>query len=326
MSVNDYGLGRRVSVDARDARYPVRRLLEETPPALPVVKHWRTDLGPSSAEFGIIAMANEMCPALLIQSGRGQPVEEADVESLPREALHACTYCGRAFPRTPEYFGKHKRKPDGLRSECRECTRAINRASQERLQGETPNGEPCTCRKCGGIFPRTSEYFIRHSQTRDGLRSLCHECKRTMDRQYGNTHKEAIAAYNKERYHAAIPLERARYQKYYANPAARAAARQRAREWRKNNPERRSLQTHERRARMRGLMAQRVPASFAAQHKDDPCHYCGGEANSWDHVIPLSRGGAHALENLVRACLSCNMRKKHRTPEEFAAYLRKDQP
>lgn len=35
-----------------------------------------------------------------------------------------------------------------------------------------------------------------------------------------------------------------------------------------------------------------------------------------DHVVPQSRGGADAWDNLVVACLRCNIRKGNRTPDE----------
>ena len=41
------------------------------------------------------------------------------------------------------------------------------------------------------------------------------------------------------------------------------------------------------------------------------CVYCGVlcEILEQDHVVPLSRGGKHILENVVPACRSCNARK-----------------
>ena len=50
------------------------------------------------------------------------------------------------------------------------------------------------------------------------------------------------------------------------------------------------------------------------------CQYCGrhlsGAQLSLDHVIPRSRGGQTTWENVVCACLSCNVRKGGRTPRE----------
>jgi len=55
---------------------------------------------------------------------------------------------------------------------------------------------------------------------------------------------------------------------------------------------------------------------------DNTCAYCGespeeGELLEIEHLIPLSRGGYHRLENVVPACPSCNKRKGSMTYEEF---------
>jgi hypothetical protein len=51
------------------------------------------------------------------------------------------------------------------------------------------------------------------------------------------------------------------------------------------------------------------------------CTYCGSDGNGTplhcDHVLPKSRGGKSTPDNLVAACLSCNSRKRTRTPEEW---------
>jgi 5-methylcytosine-specific restriction endonuclease McrA len=47
------------------------------------------------------------------------------------------------------------------------------------------------------------------------------------------------------------------------------------------------------------------------------CAYCGGAANTIDHVLPRSRGGQDTWENLVACCLRCNNAKSDRTPGEM---------
>jgi 5-methylcytosine-specific restriction endonuclease McrA len=42
------------------------------------------------------------------------------------------------------------------------------------------------------------------------------------------------------------------------------------------------------------------------------CVYCGKAATSIDHVIPRSRGGRHAWDNVVSACRRCNHVKADR--------------
>lgn len=52
------------------------------------------------------------------------------------------------------------------------------------------------------------------------------------------------------------------------------------------------------------------------------CGYCGGSANTIDHVLPRSRGGQDSWENLVACCLKCNNLKGDKTPGEMGWTLR----
>ncbi len=54
------------------------------------------------------------------------------------------------------------------------------------------------------------------------------------------------------------------------------------------------------------------------------CQYCGGPAESLDHITPRSRGGDHTWENVVACCRSCNVKKGNRTPDESGFALRTD--
>ncbi len=49
------------------------------------------------------------------------------------------------------------------------------------------------------------------------------------------------------------------------------------------------------------------------------CQYCGNRFKKWeltlDHVIPRSVGGRSTWENLVLACVPCNVRKGSRLPD-----------
>ncbi|MCH9768856.1 MAG: HNH endonuclease [Actinomycetia bacterium] len=63
----------------------------------------------------------------------------------------------------------------------------------------------------------------------------------------------------------------------------------------------------------------RVPMTRAAlMHRDRfRCAYCGAKADTVDHVVPRSRGGAHSWENCVAACSGCNHRKADRLLTEL---------
>jgi len=53
---------------------------------------------------------------------------------------------------------------------------------------------------------------------------------------------------------------------------------------------------------------------------NNQCQYCGRKFPtselSLDHVIPRSQGGQSVWENVVCACVSCNVRKGGRTPKQ----------
>jgi 5-methylcytosine-specific restriction endonuclease McrA len=51
------------------------------------------------------------------------------------------------------------------------------------------------------------------------------------------------------------------------------------------------------------------------------CQYCGAAAENLDHVVPRSRGGAHAWDNVVAACRRCNSRKENRMIDEVGLRL-----
>mgnify|MGYP001054945071 CR=1 FL=1 len=53
------------------------------------------------------------------------------------------------------------------------------------------------------------------------------------------------------------------------------------------------------------------------------CHYCGGSANTADHVIPVSKGGSNNLDNLVSCCLSCNSTRQDRDRVRLKYWNRK---
>jgi 5-methylcytosine-specific restriction endonuclease McrA len=50
------------------------------------------------------------------------------------------------------------------------------------------------------------------------------------------------------------------------------------------------------------------------------CQYCGKKFStselSIDHVLPTSRGGKTTWDNVVCACVKCNVKKGGRTPRE----------
>ena len=60
------------------------------------------------------------------------------------------------------------------------------------------------------------------------------------------------------------------------------------------------------------------------QRDGHACQYCGyrGDQLSIDHVLPRSRGGPDTWENVITACIRCNVGKGNRTPREAQMTMR----
>ena len=70
-----------------------------------------------------------------------------------------------------------------------------------------------------------------------------------------------------------------------------------------------------------------VPFSRANVYARDDhrCQYCGDRFTpgqlTFDHVVPVARGGHKGWDNIVTCCIPCNRRKGDRVPEEAGLRL-----
>lgn len=62
---------------------------------------------------------------------------------------------------------------------------------------------------------------------------------------------------------------------------------------------------------------EKITRSSRTYQSNVPCHFCGDRANTRDHLVPRSRGGAKISNNIVPACQACNGMKGASTKEEF---------
>jgi 5-methylcytosine-specific restriction endonuclease McrA len=104
-------------------------------------------------------------------------------------------------------------------------------------------------------------------------------------------------------------------------PENQQLARERSRAWRIANPQRRSEQAGRRNALKRSGQAIRIPMELLEAklaYWGWRCWIagpnCTGDPEQWDHVKPLSKGGAHLLANLRPACQPCNFGKRAQWP------------
>jgi 5-methylcytosine-specific restriction endonuclease McrA len=164
-----------------------------------------------------------------------------------------------------------------------------------------------TCPCCSADLPL--EAFRVNRANRMGRTARCRECLTAKDRAYNETPERKAMEYVRARTPEARAKQRAR-------DAARMAEQ--------------SAKKSRRRARLRGATLEPFSTADLYAHWDDAgyyaCYWCdapftGTEPIHEDHVFPLSKGGAHALSNLVPSCAPCNRRKYNKDPYDFAREL-----
>lgn len=106
---------------------------------------------------------------------------------------------------------------------------------------------------------------------------------------------------------------RATYARYRQDRVAASVA------WARANPQARAVISNQHRARRRtwidtnpgGVGVTTRDWIRMIRHYRNQCAYCGGNTGGihMDHVIPVSRGGRHAIGNVLPACQTCNLTK-----------------
>ena len=153
-----------------------------------------------------------------------------------------------------------------------------------------------TCTKCGEV--KALDEFHRMGCDRDGRARRCRACMAPART------REEVAAYNAQ---------------YYAANQEKCKAT--CARWREANPGWWRASVANYRARKQNAPGRGVTP---AQHQEvlestgGLCAYCGKKRRlTVDHIVPLAEGGAHDVDNLAPACLSCNSSKSAKPLDEW---------
>jgi len=177
-----------------------------------------------------------------------------------------------------------------------------------------------SCVRCSTIKPL--DEFTIDARRKDGRNVYCRSCTRERNRESYERNKANEA----ERKRIAYQQNRDRF--LQRNRAWRDANRDREREQHKAyyraNPDVFLRSRANRREAIEAAAKFRITSrdlERALRRHGGRCVYCGmtfGEIRvTWDHVIPVARGGAHGIGNLVPACQRCNSSKGKRTVTEW---------
>lgn len=171
-----------------------------------------------------------------------------------------------------------------------------------------------TCSKCN--IKKSLEDFPKNIRCFEGREFKCKACnqlsRRTPER-IANQKRLTALHYqeNKEIY-----LDRQAI-RYLSDPEKFRAY---GRQYQKDHPEVYKASRHKRRAKIRSCEINDLTSEQVSLLLDNFkfCIYCSSkEMLSIDHVIPISRGGANTLSNLVVACKKCNNSKRARDVNDF---------
>lgn len=200
-----------------------------------------------------------------------------------------------------------------------------------------------TCTQCNETKEETA--FHKQTRSKDGYSNTCKLCKSAIDKKYRENNKEAIKTKNieyrknnkekiakrqRKQYHEATSeeVEKRREAKRKYRQNAPEEVKQRKKEYDKKYfaSEAGKITTmksiHKRRAQKLSSEDGTVTSQALDKLKEEQsyqCKYCKCELDfsakgqvHLDHVIPLSKGGAHSITNVVWSCASCNLKKSNK--------------
>ncbi len=198
------------------------------------------------------------------------------------------------------------------------------------------------CTKCGCTKPATLGFFPAEKRNRSGLRNQCRACQSVYNRNYfpkwyANGGREIHSAAHRLWVEANPESIRVFHKRYDQSEKGRQRAKRQAQsekrrewtaKWRKGRPPTENDRSRRRRytARKRGAAGSHTAEEIIQMYEDQDgiCAYCECSLDSTyhvDHMIPLSRAGGNAWDNLAVTCAACNMSKGNQTTEEFWALL-----
>lgn len=183
----------------------------------------------------------------------------------------------------------------------------------------------CRDEKPAGEFNRdTSAHPTSH-----GYKMPCKACQRAgravRAKAYRARHPERVKDVLAKWLAKNPTYERDRGRRRYAtDPVYRERTQAAAREWMKAHPEYARAAAKLRRARLAGAACDLTVDDARAVFEDYSglCVYCLAPATTLDHVVPISKGGAHTRDNLVPACKRCNSAKHDKSLLVFLATRR----
>lgn len=222
-----------------------------------------------------------------------------------------CTKCGNEYPATTDFFYKHSGMKDGLRPNCKICSKKdfdnwsknnSKRIYETNLKWKTSNPD------------KVKNYQAEWKRNNP-------ERKRELDRLYRERNRDDIR--KRQRSWSAENRDSVRESKKkycQENPEKITEAK---RKWKREHPESDREHSKHRRARKMNAEGKHTTQEILNLFREQGgyCFHCGTDlipiGYHEDHWIPLSRGGSDQIENIRLLCQPCNQRKHNKLPCEW---------
>jgi 5-methylcytosine-specific restriction endonuclease McrA len=162
------------------------------------------------------------------------------------------------------------------------------------------------CVQCGQLGIRLD--FHKHPGYKDGRHPHCKRCRKGNRRErYWNNREENLA--RNRRWNHDHPEKINEYRERY----------------KRRHPDRVEMSAASRQQRITETHTGPISYDEVLRISESICYLCnqaiGHEDISFDHIIPLSRGGTDTEDNIKPAHLACNLYKGTRTVDELKARI-----
>ncbi len=171
------------------------------------------------------------------------------------------------------------------------------------------------CHTCNVEKPLGEFSVAKHH--RDGRQSSCKLCSKAYFKGWRNKDKEKYLIRSRKYNSKRKEKQKIWAKKYYEEN--KEEIKRKTREYQIRNRERVNFYASKRENKKREIRADLTLEQWEILKRifNNRCVYCGKHTQRLekDHIIPLSKGGAFTLHNIVPACRSCNAKKNVNLPE-----------
>lgn len=190
-----------------------------------------------------------------------------------------------------EQFGKCKGRPDGRHPTCKECRREYARQNRDKIAEYKRS-----------YYLNNKDKILESQKMRYSLGLGTH-------REYRIKNRDRISKYN--RLYRSSNIEKCRELNF---------------KWKQNNLDRVRIIEARRRVRISGNAIESLPSDFwqtMLEFYGERCMVpgCTNIELTLDHIIPVSKGGAHAIDNFQILCKSHNSSKGARHSTDYRPSL-----